>query len=108
MVKMTWDDFCEVMSKRATAIHNGENLKHLTGVIVFDQSSWDEEYSEESRSYAVCSNDKKFGNWYIGSSLHGDSLDGSDRGVRLDWYMSKVDNKRPWKVEYCYIMEGQE
>lgn len=75
---------------------HSENKK-VYGVITYDKSNWDEEYSEDSRSYEVCSSSKHFGN-YISNELTGCSLDGTDMGVRLDYYK--------WKPEAYYIKEA--
>ncbi len=67
-------------------------------VIVFTKDSFREEFSEESRSYMVTSTQKYFQDGMISNSLFASCLDGTDDGVRLDWYMPE------WKVEYCYIV----
>lgn len=39
-----------------------------------------------------------------GYSIFGDSLDGSDNGVRLDYYMAdERAGEDGWKIERCYI-----
>lgn len=72
----------------------------LRCVIVFKNESWpnrEKDYSLESRSYEFRSDEKYFIPEMGGSSIFADSLDGSDKGVRLDHYLGK------WKVDYCYI-----
>lgn len=66
-------------------------------VIVFTKESFNKEYSEEARSYAVSSDNKYFNGNMNGSSLYGYCLDGTDDDVRLDRYLGN------WIVEYCYI-----
>ena len=71
------------------------------GVIVFSEDNWDEEYSLESRSYVVSSENRRFKSGAIANSMFGDSLDHSDMGVRLDAYMGDGG----WKVEDCYMLD---
>ena len=40
-----------------------------------------------------------------GYSIFACCLDGTDQGVRLDWYMEEEGNPDGWKVENCYILE---
>ncbi len=80
---------------------------HLTGYIVFSQESFKLPYSEKSRTYQISSDNKAFNCNMGGYSIFGDSLDGSDRGVRLDYYMAdERGGKDGWKVERCYMEEG--
>lgn len=73
-------------------------------VIVFTADSFEQEYSEESRSYKISSDAKYFNPSMIANSLFGDCLDGSDKGVRLDMYISRgMYASGGWKVDYCYI-----
>ena len=84
-----------------------ENDENLNGVIVFKQNrSWKEEYSLEGRSYVVSGDNKYFKPYMLGCSLFGTNLTGTDRGVRLDWYM--INDENPWIVDYCYIYKGKE
>lgn len=71
-------------------------------VIVFSQDSFTRPYSQHQRSYAVKSDNKYFNPDMIGKSLYGNCLDGTDNGVRLDWYLGT------WKVEFCYITKHKE
>lgn len=90
--------------------HNEENnVKHqfsdrdrLDGVIVFSSDNWPgKDYSLESRSYKLVSDNKYFIPGLISSSIFADSLDKSDLGVRLDYHLND------WKIDYCYII-GEE
>ena len=56
--------------------------------------------TEIQRSYRVQSNEKYFLPQMLGNSLFADCLDGTEFGVRLDWY------KADWEVDYCYLEEG--
>lgn len=79
---------------------------HLTGYLVFSQESFQSPYSEQSRTYQISSDNKAFNCTTGGYSIFGDSLDGSDRGVRLDLYMAdERGGKDGWKVERCYMKE---
>ena len=97
MVKLTGKEVFELIRK-----HNKENNIHqqyadknpLRFVVVFKESNWKEKYSLESRSYSFRSDEKYFLPDMIGKSWYGDALDGSDDGVRLDWYN--------WEPEYYY------
>ena len=102
MKKMTFAEVCEKFYK-----HNEGRVasqfaddERLIGVVVFKAENWpDKDYSEESRSYAFSSDNKYFVPGMGGNSIFADCLDGSDRGVRLDWYLGE------WKIDYCYIKE---
>lgn len=94
--RITFNELCNIIYE-----HNKEYGKEpLEAVIVFKQESFDKPYSELSRSYAVCSETKYFQPRMGGNSLYGNCLDGSDNGVRLDWYMF---GDKPWLVDYCYL-----
>lgn len=70
--------------------------EEITAVIVYAQSNFDREYSEESRSYRVSNfGGKAFFGGMCGNSIYGDCLDGSEQNVRLDAYN--------WKIEKCYF-----
>lgn len=84
--------------------HNWAN-ESIEGVIVFTEDSFDKQYSLESRSYEVSSNNKAFRN-ANGYSIFGSALDGSDYGVRLEAYMAEEQSGRNgWKVDYCYLIK---
>lgn len=80
-------------------------VDHLTAHIIFTVDSFDREYSLLSRTYAVSSNNKAFRPNMGGYSIFGDSLDGTDLGVRLEGYMAEEGNPGGWQVEGCYILE---
>ena len=71
-------------------------------VIVFTKDSFEKEYSVESRSYAFSTDNKWFMPGLCGKSLYANCLDGTDKGVRLDWYFGD------WKIDYCYEITEQE
>mgnify|MGYP003441295885 CR=1 FL=1 len=94
MKKITFEQLCNT---------SGEWKK---AVIVFSQDSFNKEFSETARSYRILSDAKYFNADCIGSSLFGDCLDGTDNGVRLDWYMKRLPEEgKRWIIEYCYIVE---
>ena len=84
-----------------TAERHGQ---HLTGYIVISQDSFDKPYSFESRTYELTSDNKAFRSKTGGRSIFASSLDGTDRGVRLDWYLAEIGNKDGWKIERCYML----
>jgi len=78
--------------------------KTLLGYVVFTQDSFTNEYSEDSRTYVISSNNKAFISGMGGYSIYGASLDGSDPCVRLDYYMANEHGGSDgWKIEKCYI-----
>lgn len=79
--------------------------KSLTAIIVFTEDSFDKPYPRISRSYCLSSDNKAFWPRAAGYSIFSDCLDGTDPGVRLEWYMAEEGNKDGWKVEDCYILE---
>ena len=90
--------------------HNSENgikgqfedKAPLYGNVVISQDSFNKPYSEEERTYVFRSDNKAFLSDMIGNSIISDSKDGSDKGVRLDWYLWDG-----WKIERCYITKEE-
>lgn len=87
--------------------YNDQNWphSHLTGMIVFTEDSFNKPYTRLSRSYCLSSDNKAFWPHAAGYSIFADCLDGTDQGVRLEWYMAEEGNAGGWKVEDCYILE---
>ena len=83
-----------------------KNGTHLHGAIVFTEDSFNKPYPLESRTYLVSSNNKAFQPDMGGYSIFGTSLDGTDRGIRLEWYMAE-EKAGPdgWKVDCCYLID---
>ena len=78
--------------------------EHLEGRIVFTEDSFTEHYSEESRTYAVSSQNKAFMPGMGGYSIYGSAIDGTDPLVRLDGYMAvEHGGENGWVVETCYL-----
>ena len=71
-------------------------------VIVFKQTNFfKQECTEIERSYEITSDAKYFDSSKIGTSLFGDCLDGTEKAIRLDWWLGDGA-----KVDYCYIIKG--
>ena len=82
--------------------------QHLTGYIVFSPASFTKEYSVESRTYVVSSDNKAYQPNKGGSSIFAVALDGSDAGVRLEQYMAaEYGGKDGWQIERCYMMSDE-
>lgn len=79
--------------------------QHLTAIIVFTEDSFDRRYPRLSRSYITSSNNKAYQPNMSSYSVFASCLDGTDQGVRLEWYMEAHGNTGGWKVEDCYILE---
>lgn len=96
--KISYKEFEEKMWEYGKTHNNNENYEDaIHGVIVFKASNWpDHDFSERSRSYEVSSCNRCFQSGKIANSMFGNCLDGTDQGVRLDWYN--------WEVDYCYML----
>ena len=99
--KITFAEMCKEFRKFNADHDNGEGPAFITGVVVFRKDNWEQPYSLKSRSYRVSSNNRAFQSGKIANSIFASSLDGSDRGVRLDWYLYEAE--KPWKIDYCYL-----
>lgn len=77
----------------------------LTAHIIFTEDSYVKKYPLLSRTYRVSSDNKAFRPNMGGYSIFACCLDGTDQGVRLDWYMAEEGNPSGWKAENCYILE---
>lgn len=106
---LTFGELCDIFYK-----HNQENnitsqwedKKAIQAVIVFKSSNWpDKKFTLEQRSYLIRSDDKYFVPGMGGNSIFASCLDGTDQGVRLDWYMFH-NAPHNWVVDYCYIKEN--
>ena len=82
--------------------------QHLTGYLVFSPASFAKEYSLESRTYAVSSDNKAFWSRVGSRSIFASALDGSDPHVRLDQYMAdEQGGPDGWQIERCYMMADE-
>lgn len=98
MAKITFEELCDYL----------ENNHDKKGVVVIKQHpKWRKEYPLESRSYIVHGDNKYFNPRMCGTSLFGYSLDGTDMGVRLDWYLKDPDKNERWEIDYCYLLEDE-
>ena len=108
MDKISYKEMAHIFMAHESAVHNGEKSGHLSGAIVFTENSFTKPYSLDSRTYLVSSDSKAYQGWMGGYSLFGYAKDGSDPGVRLDWYMAEEKGgKDGWKVDYCYLTEEE-
>lgn len=83
--------------------------RHMTGYIVFKEDNWpDNNYSLQSRTYCVSSQNKAYMPDMGGYSIYGSALDGSDF-CRLEWYMrDERGGENGWAIDYCYVEEESE
>lgn len=78
---------------------------HLTGYIVFKQSSFTQPYTLRQRTYAISSGNKAFMPKQGGYSIFASCMDGTDHGVRLEQYMNQEHGgKDGWEVDYCVLL----
>ena len=96
MRKITFAKLEEIMEEYNRRFPENQDKAKLSGVIVYKASNWPKAYSERSRSYEVTNNSPAFQDGKISNRLSGYCLDGTDQGVRLDWYN--------WDIEYCYMV----
>lgn len=93
-----------------------ENDNWKRAVIVFKEESFTQKFSLIERSYEISRDSKYFQTGMISNSLLGmisnsllgSCLDGTDDGVRLDWYIHALPEdglEKAWTVDYCYITE---
>lgn len=93
----------EMSYAELTTLFRSVNDKHLdpiVGYIVFTDDSFDKPYNEESRTYAISSNNKAYQSGMGGYSIYGSCLDGTDSCLRLEGYMR---GENAWKIEKCYM-----
>lgn len=105
MKKLTWSELCEAM-KSFNEEHGYTTKgteKELVGIVVFTEDSFTRPYTEKQRSYRLSNDNKAFLPNQCSNSIFADCLDGTDWGVRLDWYMYGKD---AWKVKHCYLIES--
>lgn len=106
MDKLNWYAAKEYMKKyndKNNIKSKGTTNKYCVMVAVISEDSFEKEYTLEERSYRFTNDNKAFISGMGGYSIFADSLDGSDRGVRLEGYLEEEGNKNGWKVEYVYI-----
>lgn len=96
--------FCE-WNRSNGITSKGSDKKALQGVVVFASSNWpDMDYSLESRSYLVSSNNKAYIPGMGGYSIFATNLDHTDT-CRLETYIEEEGGF--WKVDYCYLLDEE-
>lgn len=86
---------------------SGKPKTHLTAYITFSSFNPTEtrNFTWESRTYIVSSDNKAFRPSMGGYSIFGSCLDGTDRGIRLENYIAEErGGKDGWGVEDCGIL----
>lgn len=105
MERLSYAEFCRRM-REFNRTHDRFN-NSIRGVIVITEGSFSKQYSLESRSYEVSSNNKAWIDGMGGYSIFASSLDGSDPCIRLEAYLAEErGGKDGWKVDYCYFLYG--
>ena len=100
--KLTWNEVCKLMkqhNKQNNITSKGEDKSPLRAVVVFPEDTFSKPFTETERSYRFSSDNKGFLPNMNSSSIFGDCLDGTDKGIRLDEYIYYS-----WKVDYCYLI----
>ena len=95
---MTFAELDSVLSKFNQEHDNGNDYSEkgtMYGYIVYKEENWKKRYPFENRCYRVSNHNKRFQAGMISNSYSGDSIDGKDEGVRLDWYY--------WEIDFCFI-----
>lgn len=102
-IEMSWKELKEKFREYEKERNYKENP--LYARVVFAQKSFGREYSEASRTYEFSSDNKAFQSQMSGYSIFGNAIDGSDLGVRLDYYMAdERGGKNGWIIEKCYLL----
>lgn len=106
MKKITWSELNEAMwnFNNEQGFTSKGNKNRLEAVVVFTKDSFNKSFTVKERSYKFTSDNKAFLPNQSSNSIFADCLDGNDLGVRIDWYMH--DRSKPWKVEYCYLLNS--
>lgn len=100
MNKITFAELERIMREYNRTHKEEQEKPKISGVIVYKASSWEKPYTEEQRSYRVWNNNRAWQDGKIANSIFACCLDGTDLGVRLDWYFGE------WEVDYCYMEEA--
>lgn len=100
---MKYSELKKIFCEHERAFHQ----KPLKAHIIFTEDSFEQNYSKESRTYVVSSDNKAFMSGMGGYSIFASCLDGTDRSIRLERYMTEeAGGKKGWKVEDCYLIEN--
>ncbi len=103
MKKMTFNELRNLFYKHNASTEYPETLH---AVIVFSEDSWSKEYSLENRSYKVKSNNWGWMADKAGRAIYGDTLDDTEKYIRLDRYIKGLRSETGWIVDYCYLLES--
>ena len=80
--------------------------KHITGYIKIAAKGNLSQYSADSLTYEISSNNKAFIDGMGGYSIYASSIDGSDFCVRLENYLKdERGGENGWEIERCFIKE---
>lgn len=80
--------------------------KHITGYIKIAAKGNLAQYSADSLTYEVSSNNKAFIDGMGGYSIYATSIDYSDLGIRLENYLKdERGGEHGWEIERCFIKE---
>lgn len=97
MTKITLQDMENRMREYNRRHPERAESADISAIIVFKQGNWDKEYPEISRMYRVWNCNRGYQDGKISNSVFMYCLDGTDQGVRFDWYN--------WAVDYCFMVE---
>lgn len=104
MERLSWSEAKQYLieyNRKYNHTSKGNASHTCVMVAVIKSESFDKEYTLEERSYKFTNDNKAFIDGMGGYSIFADSLDGSDKGVRLEQYVEYGD----WKVDYYYILQ---
>lgn len=94
-ITLTWSQLANFFERWNNAFGDLDK-NSIVGMVTYTQSNFRNiYYSEASRTYAFSSASKAFKSGMGGYSIFADSLDGTDRGVRIEHI--------GWKIDHCYI-----
>lgn len=76
--------------------------RKMDGFVTFSNESYTKEYTWESRTYLISSDNKRFQEGKISNSIWASSVDGSDVGLKLSNYMFGL---YAWVIEDCGVVD---
>ena len=101
----------DMVAKFREAESAGRGKQHLTGYVVFTQDSFQKEYSELSRTYAISSDNKAFIPNMGGYSIYASCLDGTNTCVRWEQYKANeyggADGRNGRSCWFCGVHSGR-
>jgi len=108
---ITYGELRKVLCKHNEKIEfKGEDKRPLKAVIVFRSDNWpDRDYSLQSRSYELTSDNKAFIPGMGGYSIFAASLEENSGLIRLERVMyDEHGGEDGWRVDYCYLLNEVE